>query len=104
MADVDVGAADTFADGTATRVLASGVALAIVRAGTEVFALEDRCSHEEFALSLGEVDSATAEIECARHGAIFSLRDGAPLSLPATKLVATYPVAVKNGRVIVTLP
>ena len=44
-------------------------------ASTEsVYVFDDRCSHEEFSLSEGEVDVETGEIECARHGAMFRLQ------------------------------
>ena len=76
----------------------------VVRIAEQVFALEDRCSHEDFALSEGLVDTDTCEIECARHGAMFSLVNGDACSLPAVKAVPTVDVAVVNGQVEVTLP
>ncbi len=69
-----------------------------------VYVLNDRCSHEDFSLSEGEVDVETAEIECARHGAMFRLSDGEPISFPATKPVQHYDVQVANGRVGVVVP
>jgi 3-phenylpropionate/trans-cinnamate dioxygenase ferredoxin subunit len=73
----------------------------IVRCGAELYCLENVCSHEHFALSDGEVDPSTCEIECARHGAMFDLATGEPRSLPATRPVRTFPVAVHDGKVIV---
>ncbi len=51
----------------------SGRVLVAVRVDDAVYVLDDRCSHEEFSLSDGEVDLESAEIECARHGAMFRL-------------------------------
>jgi len=100
---VDVGAFDEFTSGTPTPRRVDGRTVVIVRVDDDVYALEDRCSHEEFPLSAGEVDCETREIECERHGAMFSLTSGEPLSLPATKPVATYDVSVVGGRVLVEL-
>jgi 3-phenylpropionate/trans-cinnamate dioxygenase ferredoxin subunit len=101
---VDLGALEEFADAVAVRREVGALALVLVRLGGNVYALEDRCSHEEFPLSLGEVDPVTCEIECERHGALFHLADGSPASLPATKPVASYAVTVRDGRVVVVVP
>jgi 3-phenylpropionate/trans-cinnamate dioxygenase ferredoxin subunit len=104
MSRVDVGALEDFEVAAATSRSISGRHLLLVRIDDDVYVLDDRCSHEEFALSEGEVDADTREIECARHGAMFSLVDGEPMSLPATKPVATYDVVIEDGRVLVEVP
>jgi 3-phenylpropionate/trans-cinnamate dioxygenase ferredoxin subunit len=43
-------------------------------------------------------------VVCPRHGSAFELSSGTPLSLPATEPVATYPVRVADGYVVVELP
>lgn len=91
-------------DGGATQVKAAGRTLVLVRIGDDVFVLDDRCSHEDFSLAEGEVDLDDATIECARHGALFSLRDGAAVTFPATRPVAAYTVRVVDGAVEVDLP
>jgi len=78
--------------------------LVAVRIDETLYVLDDRCSHEEFSLSEGEVDVETAEIECARHGAMFRLCDGAAVTLPATRPVAHYDVQNVNGRLEVLVP
>jgi 3-phenylpropionate/trans-cinnamate dioxygenase ferredoxin component len=99
----DVGALNDFPDGEATPRRVAGRALVVVRIGDRVYILDDRCSHEEFPLSVGEVDAERCEIECERHGSMFDLRDGAPLSFPATKPVPTYDTRIEDGRVMVEL-
>ena len=74
------------------RVVIDGTAMAVVRTDEGVFAINDRCSHADVALSEGEVDGCA--IECWLHGSAFDLRTGVPLSLPAIVPVATYPVRV----------
>jgi 3-phenylpropionate/trans-cinnamate dioxygenase ferredoxin subunit len=81
-----------------------GRILVAVRIDETVYVLDDRCSHEEYSLSEGEVDVETAEIECARHGAMFRLSDGAAVTLPATRPVAHYDVQNNNGRLEVLVP
>ena len=82
----------------------AGTPIVVVRIGEQVYALEDRCSHEDFPLSDGLVEVDECQIECSRHGAMFSLETGAAFSLPAIKSVATIGVRVIDGHVEVTLP
>lgn len=103
MSAVDVGALADFAEGAASQVRVADRVLVLVRVGEDVYVLDDRCSHEEYWLSDGEVDADALEIECARHGSMFSLLDGSPTSLPATRPVATYDTRVQDGRVTVEL-
>jgi len=77
------------------------VPVAIVRAGGEVFALRDVCSHEEVPLSEGEIYDRT--VECWLHGSCFDLRTGQPTGPPATRPVPTYPVQIDGGDVYVAL-
>lgn len=76
----------------ALRVVVSGIPMAVVRVDDEVFALEDRCSHADVALSEGDVEGCT--IECWLHGSAFDLRTGRPLTPPAIQPVATYATRV----------
>ncbi len=76
--------------------------IAVVRAGSEVFALHDVCSHEEVPLSEGEVYDRT--VECWLHGSCFDLRTGAPTGPPATQPVPVYPVKVDGDDVYVAVP
>ncbi len=104
MSDVEIGTLDEFVDGAATARRVGTRELVIVRVGDDLYVLDDRCSHEDFPLSLGEVNTSTCEIECERHGAMFNLKDGAPTSFPATRPVATYEVSIRDGRVHVEVP
>lgn len=104
MSSVDIGALDDFVSGEARQVRVNDRVLVVVRIESDVYVLDDRCSHEEFSLALGEVIVETCEIECARHGAMFSLKDGEPMSLPATRPVAHYDVRQVDGRVEVVVP
>jgi 3-phenylpropionate/trans-cinnamate dioxygenase ferredoxin component len=65
----------------------------------ELFAIEDRCSHDDGPLAEGEFDSAACTVECPRHGSLFDIRSGRPRTLPAYQPVATFEVRVEDGIV-----
>jgi 3-phenylpropionate/trans-cinnamate dioxygenase ferredoxin subunit len=67
--------------------------------GGELFAIEDRCSHDDGPLAEGEFDAAACTVECPRHGSLFDLRSGRPRTLPAYQPVETYDVVVEDGIV-----
>ena len=85
----------------AIAVEVDGEPVAIIRAGGEVFAIHDVCSHEEVPLSEGEVYDHT--VECWLHGSCFDLRTGNPTGPPATEPVATYHVKIQGDDVYVAL-
>jgi 3-phenylpropionate/trans-cinnamate dioxygenase ferredoxin subunit len=62
----------------------------------ELFAIEDRCSHDDGPLAEGEFDPETCTVECPRHGSVFDLRTGTPKTLPAYVPVDTFPVLVED--------
>lgn len=101
---IDIGILEDFEPAIPRQLRVGGRVLVAVRLDETVYVLDDRCSHEDFSLSDGEVDPELAEIECARHGSMFRLCDGTPVSLPATKPVAHYEVVVRDGRLEVSLP
>ena len=97
-------AVDDVEPGAAKRFDVAGHRIALVRIDDDFYAIGDRCSHANFSLSEGEVYPETREIECWKHGSTFSLVDGEPQSLPATKPVPVYTVVVKDTDVMVELP
>jgi len=71
--------------------------IGVVNCGGEVLAIEDRCSHDDGDLMEGELDQADCTVECPRHGSLFDLRTGKPLTLPAYTPVDTFAVSVEDG-------
>lgn|SRR5487761_2078827 len=104
MTEYDIGALDDFVSGAARQLRRGDRTLVVVRIEESVYVLDDRCSHEDFSLAEGEVNCENREIECARHGAMFRLSDGEPMSFPATRPVAAYEVRERNGRLEVEVP
>ena len=97
-------AIDEVEPGTARRFDVGKHRIALVRIGDDFYAIGDRCSHADFSLSEGEVLADDLEIECWKHGSTFSLSTGEPQSLPATRPVPVYEVAVDDAVVYLELP
>ena len=96
-------AIEDFETGTARKVEIDGREIALVRIEDDVYALGDTCSHDDVSLSEGFVEEDECAIECSKHGALFDLKTGEPLSLPAVRPVPVYDVAVVDGRVQLTV-
>lgn len=95
---------DDLKPGTARQVLIGEHRIALVRIDDDVYALGDVCSHQDISLSEGEVLCDERSIECWKHGSTFSLDDGHPDSLPATKPVPVYEARVVDGQIEVVIP
>ena len=67
-------------------------------AGT-VYAIEDRCSHDDGPLVEGTLDQSTCTVECPRHGSRFDLKTGKPITLPAYVPVDTFPVIIDDETI-----
>jgi 3-phenylpropionate/trans-cinnamate dioxygenase ferredoxin component len=94
---------DDMKSGDVRRVDVGGHRIALVRIEDDFYALGDRCSHEDYSLSEGEVWVDERELECPRHGSTFDLRTGEPCSLPATVPVPVYEVEVDGDDVAVVV-
>lgn len=77
----------------------TGVPILVFNYDGDLYALEDRCSHEEFELSPGHFDTEDATIECVLHGAKFDIRNGRALCAPAYSPVPKFPVKLEHGGV-----
>jgi 3-phenylpropionate/trans-cinnamate dioxygenase ferredoxin component len=91
------------APGTAKRFEVAGQTICVVRIGDDFYAIGDRCSHANFSLSEGEVYPEDKQIECWKHGSAFSLIDGKPQSLPATRPVPVYDLRIDGDDVSVVI-
>jgi 3-phenylpropionate/trans-cinnamate dioxygenase ferredoxin subunit len=64
-----------------------------------VYALEDRCSHDNGPLAEGEFDHDNCTVECPRHGSLFDVKTGRPMTLPAYVPVDTFPVIIEDETI-----
>jgi 3-phenylpropionate/trans-cinnamate dioxygenase ferredoxin subunit len=76
--------------------------IAVCKIVGKIYAVEDRCTHDDGPLGEGAIDGH--EIECPRHGARFDVRSGEICRMPAYGPITTFPVTVENGFVFVDLP
>jgi 3-phenylpropionate/trans-cinnamate dioxygenase ferredoxin subunit len=74
-----------------------GLEFGVFNCGGDLYAIEDRCSHDDGWLLDGELDPEACTLECPRHGSRFDLRTGHPMNLPAYVPVDTFPVSVADG-------
>jgi 3-phenylpropionate/trans-cinnamate dioxygenase ferredoxin subunit len=100
---VKAGRFDELAPGTAKQVLSGEHRIAVVRIDDDVYAIGDRCSHQDVSLAEGEVLCDERQLECWKHGSAFSLVDGTPQALPATKPVPVYEAHVVDGEIEVVV-
>ena len=102
MSDFDfVATLDEIPDGGIVQVVVRGEPVGLYRAGDDVYAIHDICTHEEAYLSDGDFDSDDLEVECPLHGSHFNVETGEVRILPATRPVAAYEVRVEGDRVLV---
>jgi 3-phenylpropionate/trans-cinnamate dioxygenase ferredoxin subunit len=99
-----VGPLSDLQPGAAKQLVIGPHRIALVRIEDDVYAIGDVCTHQDISLSEGEVLADDKQIECWKHGSAFSLEDGAPQSLPATKPVPVYEARVVDGQIEVILP
>ena len=99
---IDVGDARALREAAPLLAELDGVAVVVVRCGRELYAVEDRCTHD--GESLGEAQVEDCQIICPRHGAHFCLRSGEALTPPAYEPLRTYRAREENGRVLLEDP
>jgi 3-phenylpropionate/trans-cinnamate dioxygenase ferredoxin component len=101
MAEFEVCAVEELPPGTMKLVQAGLVEVGVYNCDGELVAIEDRCSHDDGPLCEGDWEPDECVVVCPRHGSRFDIHSGRPLTLPAYLPVATYPVSVRDGMVVV---
>jgi nitrite reductase/ring-hydroxylating ferredoxin subunit len=89
--------APDLAEGHPTRVVVDDTPVLLLRQGTEIFAIHDRCSHRGCSLSEGSLEGD--QIVCSCHGSRFDVKDGAVKAGPATAAQPAFEVRDTGGRV-----
>ena len=75
------------------------VEIGVFNCGGNLYAIEDRCSHDDGPLAEGEFDPDTCTVECPRHGSLFDLKTGNPKTLPAYAPVDTFAVIIEDQTI-----
>ena len=99
MSDVEVGPLDGLGPGEMRLVEAGSHTIGVYNCAGRLYAIEDRCSHDDGPLCMGNWDPGTCIAFCPRHGASFDIKSGRALALPAYLPVRTFPVRVEGGLV-----
>jgi 3-phenylpropionate/trans-cinnamate dioxygenase ferredoxin subunit len=103
--EYEVAPLDELPPGSVRLVPAGPITVGVYNCGGELYALEDRCSHDDGPLCEGDWEQDRCVVVCPRHGATFDIKTGRPLTLPAYEPVDVYPVRLRDdGMVVVDVP
>lgn len=98
----DLAAVAEIPEGGIKVVQAGEVSVALCKVEGRVYALENKCSHDDGPLGEGALEGFA--IMCPRHGARFDVRNGEVLRMPAAFPCRAFPVTIEAGRVFVEVP
>ena len=111
---IDLLGIDEVPDGTMKMAWVDGTdQVIVVNTGGEVRAYQGICTHEYFELdkgfltagcSVGRNGRPAGTLTCALHLSRFDLADGEALDPPAEIPLASYPVVLEDGRVLIEIP
>ncbi len=96
---IDVCSVSELSPGAMRVVTFDDIEIGVFNCDGTLYAIEDRCSHDDGPLAEGPFDPAACTVECPRHGSIFDLKTGRPKTLPAYVPVDTFPVVIENDMI-----
>ena len=99
---IDAGAADSIAPEDVAPFEHDGRSYALYRTDDgRTFATDGHCTHEQVELADGFVQGTI--IECPMHNGRFDFTTGEAKGAPACVNLATYPVKIEGGRILLRL-
>lgn len=99
---IDAGSINEIPLGKTKRVeLGQGQRVLICNVNGELFAVDDRCTHEDSSLYLGCLKGEI--IHCSLHGGQFNVKTGAAVAEPAEGKLKTYRLTLKDQRIYLDL-
>ena len=96
MAELDICPLGELPPGTVKIVRDGELTIGVYNLDGGLYALEDRCSHDDGPLCEGDFDLEEGFAVCPRHGAHIDIRTGKALTLPAYLPVDTFRVKVES--------
>jgi nitrite reductase/ring-hydroxylating ferredoxin subunit len=90
---------EDLAEGRSAKATAGEDRLLLRRIGEQVYALENRCTHQGAPLDRGPVAAMGSDpaVTCPFHGSVFRLEDGRVLRGPASAPVRAFQTRVRDG-------
>jgi len=82
-------------------VVVDGKEILIVKTGTKIFAIGNKCTHMGCKLSSGKLEGET--VRCPCHGSMFNVRTGEVVKGPAKNPEHFYTVTVENDEFSIDL-
>jgi len=79
----------------------AGTSVLLCNVEGRIHAVENLCSHAAVPLSEGHLRGC--EIECDLHGAVFDVRSGEAIALPARSPIRTFAVERRGDRVLISI-
>lgn len=98
---IKAGKLESIKEGEVTSVETRIGRIGLTRIKDEILAFQDGCTHDDAPLNEGELEGE--EITCPRHGAVFNIRSGEALQMPATEDIEVYPVRINGDDVEVDI-
>jgi nitrite reductase/ring-hydroxylating ferredoxin subunit len=98
-ARVELCKAEDVAIGTARRVEAGGLTVAVFNVEGTFYVTDDACTHGPGSLSEGYIDGDV--VECNFHNGQFDIKTGEVVSPPCMIPVKAYPTMVEGGVVFI---
>lgn len=92
---------DELPPGSMRLVPAGELMVGVYNCGSGLYAIEDRCSHDDGPLCEGDWEPELCVVVCPRHGSRFDVETGIPMTLPAFAPVRVFPVSVVGEMVVV---
>ena len=96
---IELCSADDIPEGSALRVEAGTLTLAVFNVEGEFYVTDDNCTHGPGSLSEGYIEGDV--VECNFHNGQFNIRTGEVVSPPCMIPIKTYPTRVENGKVLI---
>ena len=96
---IELCSTEDVAPGTALKVEAEGLTVAVFNVGGEFYVMDDLCTHGPGSLSEGYIEDDV--VECNFHNGQFNIRTGEVVAPPCMVPAKTYPVMVVDGKVTI---
>ena len=86
--------------GSLHKVMVGSDPVVLANLNGSVYAVLDRCTHENLPLSDGELEGDI--LVCPYHGARYDVTSGAARGLPAVKPVTSFPVEIREDGIYIS--